>query len=164
MLASTAGISVTDTFNINLLQRIQEELIGLPRKEKTQYAPLEAESYLHRWVHSALKKNYTVAEIDGVFLNAGLSDLQREIFWKFYERKENKRKHKRMSPIRMSRKKAKVISHEDTPKEISASHFVSQSGAGNTSHDDGLPSQSIAENHQPLSGGHFELPPDTDDI
>ncbi len=74
MLASTAGIPSASTFNINSLQGIKDVLVGLPRKPKTQYAMVEAESYLHRWVHSTLRKNYTVAEIDGVFLNAGWSD------------------------------------------------------------------------------------------
>ena len=122
MLAGIAGISVTDTFNISLLRRIQEELVGLPRKQKTQYALLEAESFLHRWIHSALKKNYSVAEIDDVILNAGWPEELRETLWKFYEIRENKRKHKRMSPMKMSRKTKKVTSNEDTPKSNSAPH------------------------------------------
>lgn len=164
MLAGTTGISVPDTFNISLLQRIQEELTGLPKKQKTQYALLEAESYLHKWIHSALKKNYTVAEIDDVLLNAGWSDLQVEGFWKFYERRENKRKHKRMSPMKMSRKTKKVVSHEDTPKSNSAPQFAPKNAVENSSEVKELIVQSKAETQKPLSGGHFELPPDTEDI
>ena len=164
MLAGTTGISVPDTFNISLLQRIQEELTGLPRKQKTQYALLEAESFLHRWINSALKKNYSVAEIDGLLLNAGMSDLQVEGLWKFYERRENRRKHKRMSPIKMSRKTKKAISHEDTPMSNSATQFVPKNAVENSSEVGEPTVQSIAETPQHLSGGHFDLPPDTEDI
>ena len=164
MLASTAGIPAASTFNINTLQGIKDVLVGLPKKPKTQYAIVEAESYLHRWVHSTLRKNYTVAEIDGVFINAGWSEEQREAFWKIFGRKEDKRGNKRIAPIRMSRKKAKAISHENTPQDGSMSPSVNGDAVGNTSEVDGLTVQSIAETQQPLSGGHFELPPDTEDI
>lgn len=164
MLASTTGIPVTSTFNINVLQSIKDVLIGLPKKPKTQYAIVEAESYLHKWVHSTLRKNYTVAEIDGVFLNAGWSEEQRETFWKIFGRKEDKRGNKKMSPIRMSRKKAKVISHEDTPQEDSIYQSSPGDTVGSAPDVDGLTVQPIAETQTPLSGGHFELPPDTEDI
>ena len=164
MLAGIAGISVTDTFNISLLRRIQEELVGLPRKQKTQYALLEAESFLHRWIHSALKKNYSVAEIDDVILNAGWPEELRETLWKFYEIRENKRKHKRMSPMKMSRKTKKVTSNEDTPKSNSAPQVAPQNAVENSSEVCVPTVQFIAETQPPLSGGHFELPPDTEDI
>ena len=164
MLASTTGIPVTSTFNINVLQSIKDLLAGLPRKPKTQYAIVEAESYLHRCVHSTLRKNYTVAEIDGVLLNAGWSEEQRETFWKIFGRKEDKRANKKISPIRMSRKNKKAISHEDTPQENSASQSSPGDTVGNTSDVDGFTVQSKAETQQSLSGGHFELPPDTEDI
>ena len=160
MLASTAGIPAASTFNINTLQGIKDVLVGLPRKQKTQYALLEAESFLHRWIHSALKKNYSVAEIDDVILNAGWPEELRETLWKFYEIRENRRKHKRMSPMKMSRKTKKVTSKEDTPKSNSAPH-----NAVENSSEVCVPTvQSIAETQQHLSGGHFELPPDTEDI
>ena len=164
MLASTAGIPAASTFNINTLQGIKDVLVGLPRKPKTQYALLEAESFLHRWIHSALKKNYSVAEIDDVILNAGWPEELRETLWKFYEIRENKRKHKRMSPIRMSRKNKKVVSHEDTPKSNSAPQFAPQNAVENSSEVCVPTVQFIAETQPPLSGGHFELPPDTEDI
>jgi len=164
MLASTAGIPAASTFNINSLQGIKDVLVGLPRKPKTQYAMVEAESFLHRWVHSTLRKNYSVAEIDGVFLNAGWSEEQRKAFWIIFGRKEDKRGNKKIAPIRMSRKKAKAISHEETPQENSASQSSPGDTVGNTSAADGLTVQSIAETQQPLSGAHFELPPDTEDI
>ena len=164
MLASTAGIPAASTFNINTLQGIKDVLVGLPRKQKTQYALLEAESFLHRWIHSALKKNYSVAEIDDVILNAGWPEELRETLCKFYEIRENKRKHKRMSPMKMSRKTKKVISNEDTPKSNSAPQFVPQNTVKNSSEVGELTAQSITETQQPLSGGHFELPPDTEDI
>ena len=164
MLASTAGIPATSTFNINSLQGIKDVLVGLPRKPKTQYAIVEAESFLHRWVHSTLRKNYTIAEIDDVLLNAGWSEEQREAFWIIFGRKEDKRGNKRISQIRMSRKKAKALSHEDTPQEDSASQSSPGDTVGNTSDAGSLTVHPIAETQQPLSGGHFELPPDTEDI
>ena len=164
MLANTAEIPATSTFSISSLQSIKDVLVGLPRKQKTQYAMVEAESYLHRWVHSTLRKNYTVAEIDGVLLNAGWSEEQREAFWIIFGRKEDKRGNKRISPIRISRKKAKALSHEDTPQEDSASQSSPGDTIGNTSDIGGLTVQPIAETQQLLSGGHFELPPDTEDI
>ena len=164
MLASTAGIPAASTFNINTLQGIKDVLVGLPRKQKTQYALLEAESFLHRWIHSALKKNYSVAEIDDVILNAGWPEELRETLWKFYEIRENKRKHKRMSPMKMSRKTKKVTSNEDTPKSNSAPQFAPHNAVENSSEVCVPTVQSIAETQQHLSGGHFELPPDTEDI
>ena len=64
----------------------------------------------------------------------------------------------------MSRKKAKDLSHEDTPQEDSASQSSPEDTVGNTSDAGSITVQPIAETQQPLSGGHFELPPDTDDI
>ena len=164
MLASTAGIPVTSTFNINSLQGIKDVLVGLPKKPKTQYTIVETESFLHRWVHSTLRKNYTIADIDDVLINAGWSEEQREAFWIIFGRKEDKRRNKRISPIRMSRKKAKAISHRDTPQEDSASQSLPGDAIGNTSDAGSLTVQSIAETQPLLSGAHFELPPDTDDI
>ncbi len=164
MIGSAAGTSIIDTINLSQFEKAQAELISLPKKQKTQYAIVEVESRLHRRVYSTLRKNYSVAEIGSVFLNSGWTEEQIDLFWKVFFRKEDKRKNKKTTSMRVSSKKVKAIPHEDNTQDNSASHSASPSADGNASQNDGLSAQSIAENDQPLSGGHFELPPDTEDI
>ena len=66
--------------------------------------------------------------------------------------------------MKMSRKTKKVVSHEDTPKSNSVPQFAPKNAVENSSEVKELTVQFKAETQKPLSGGHFELPPDTEDI
>ena len=160
----SVSVSAAALFDINGLKTILTELINLPPKPKTQYVLIEAESFLHKKVRSTLKKNYTKAEIDNLFLRAGWSEEEIKLFWKFYERRENATEHKKTAPKRAASVKTKVISHEDIQDNISTPQSSQEIALPHKREDSELTVQSVTEIQQPLSGAHFELQPDTDDI